>query len=126
MYYQIITLDHPSHTGIFAYRTHMTRLRLSSHPLEIEQGRFNNTNIENRICKICNQNVLESEFHFHLVCSKYSSLRSKYLGNVTCPSMQTFIAIMSSTNKKKLYNLAKYIKEAMSIRTNILHDISVS
>ena len=69
---------------------------------------------------------MESDIHFLLLCTKYSSLKSKYLGNVTWPSMQNFIAIMSLTNKKKLYNLAEHSKEAMPIRTNTLDDIAVS
>ena len=51
-------------------RTHMTR--------EIEHGRFNNINRESRICKLCNQNEFESEFHIHFVSTNYNSLRSKY------------------------------------------------
>ena len=40
--------------------------------------------------------------------------------------MQKFIAIMSLTVMKKRYNLAKYIKVAMSITKNTLDDIGVS
>ena len=58
-------------------------------------------------------NVVESELYFPLVCTYYSSLRSNYLGHVTLPSIEKFIAIMFSTNKKKLYTRAQYIKEGM-------------
>ena len=40
--------------------------------------------------------------------------------------MQKFITIEFLTNHKKLYNLAKYTKEAMSIQKNTLDDFAVS
>ena len=55
----------------------MSRFRLSSHNLEIETGRYNNIARENRICKFCNQNAIETEYHFLLCCSAYDQLRNK-------------------------------------------------
>ena len=49
-------------------RKYLTRFRLSSHNLEIELGRYHGIDRENRICKICNLNSIESEFHFLLCC----------------------------------------------------------
>ena len=49
------------------YRISLSRLRLSSHRLEIEMGRWakpNKVPLDNRKCKICN--VVEDEFHFIL------------------------------------------------------------
>ena len=40
-------------------------------PLHVETGRFNNTPVDERICKLCDQNVVEDETHFILHCSKY-------------------------------------------------------
>ena len=47
------------------FRQALTKLRLSSHRLEIEAGRWTKPLItprEDRICKQCN--ILEDEFHF--------------------------------------------------------------
>ena len=40
------------------FRKSFSRLRLSSHSLEIETGRFNGIDRMNRLCKLCNQNVV--------------------------------------------------------------------
>ena len=61
----------------------LTSFRLGSHKLEIEIGRINNVRRENRICKMCNMNVIESEFHFIMCCPMYRSVRLKYFGNIT-------------------------------------------
>ena len=45
-------------------RNVLSRFRLTSHDLEIEIGRYNNIFRDSRYCKMCTQNVIESEFHF--------------------------------------------------------------
>ena len=49
------------------YRTAITRLRTSSHVLEIERGRYTVpiTAVRDRLCKICHQ--IEDEAHFFLL-----------------------------------------------------------
>ena len=44
----------------------------------------------------------------------------KYLGHTSWPSLQKYHSLMATTNKTKLFNIAKYIKEAMDIRKNNL------
>ena len=63
------------------YRITMTRLRCSSHHLLIEEGRYNNILRENKICKMCNWNVIENEYHFILICPLYRQLRINLLPN---------------------------------------------
>ena len=50
------------------YRTALTRLRTSSHVLEIERGRYTvpKTAVGDRLCKICQQ--MEDEAHFLIDC----------------------------------------------------------
>ena len=61
-------------------RYSLTRLRVSSHRLNIECGRWTRPNIipvNERKCQNCN--VLEDEYHFVLECSLYNELRKQYL-----------------------------------------------
>ena len=48
------------------------------HKLEIESGRFHIIPRENKLCKLCQQGVVESEFHCLLCCNHYHTLRDKY------------------------------------------------
>ena len=101
-------------------RKHVSRFRLSSHSLEIEVGRFNGTPRANRICKLCNQQVIESEFHFLLSCPLYRNIRNKYVRFTSWPTLRKFISLMSCEKKSVIINTAKYIKEANTLRNNTL------
>ena len=46
------------------YKFALGRLRLSSHSLAIETGRYTGILRSDRICTFCNMNVVENEFHF--------------------------------------------------------------
>ena len=58
-------------------RIAITKLRLGSHHLNIERGRWNNTLLADRKCTICND--IEDEFHFDVICTQFYDLRKKYL-----------------------------------------------
>ena len=92
-------------------------IRLSAHKLEIEVGRYTGIVRENRICKCCNSNIIENEYHFLLCCSKYRHIRLKYLGNISWPNLDLFKRIMLS---KRQIKIAKFIKEAMELRNTLL------
>lgn len=102
------------------HRKELTRFRLSSHSLEIETGRYNNIERSNRICKLCTQNVVESEYHFLLCCTAYSDLRKDYNISSNWPNITKFKYIMSEKKESKVRNTAKYIYNAMKLRKNKL------
>ena len=57
-------------------RIQLTKLRLSSHSLRIESGRYerNRLDISLRTCQICNTGDIEDEYHFILICNQYLDL----------------------------------------------------
>ena len=50
-----------------------TQFRISAHQLAIEKGRHRNIKAHNRLCKFCQTNEVEDEFHFLIKCQKFSS-----------------------------------------------------
>ena len=102
----------------------LSRFRFSLHSLEIETGRCNRIDRENRYCKLCNQNLVENEYHFLLCCPKYIEIRRKYFGSIQWPTINKFNNLMSLTNKKYLLNIAKCIKECMSLRKITLENLA--
>ena len=65
------------------FRTALTKLRLSSHRLEIEAGRWAKPQPvprENRLCTVCN--VLEDEHHFLVECSMFNEIRKQHIKKV--------------------------------------------
>ena len=66
--------------NIKKFRIALTKLRVSSHRLEIEMGRWarpERIEFDDRKCKLCNK--LEDEFHFVLECPLYDDIRKKYI-----------------------------------------------
>ena len=74
-----------------------------------------------RICKYCNQNMTENEYHFLLVCPLYRELRHKYFKKYYCqwPTLNKFDDLMSKKSKIAVSNLSKFIFFAMKVRNSI-------
>ena len=50
----------------------MIRYRTANHKLPIETGRWNNTDLSERNCKLCTKNDLGDEYHYLLRCMRGS------------------------------------------------------
>ena len=57
------------------------RIRISNSKLLIEQRRYQNIPLENRICSYCNSDV-EDEFHFVMKCKDLEQLRTKLFSDI--------------------------------------------
>ncbi len=93
-------------------RKHLTKLRLSSHKLPIEKGRWNNTPRNDRICPDCPNRQIGDEFHYLFECSKFNTERIKYLDAKyrRHPSVYKSSSLFSSTNKNTLVKLSKFVE----------------
>ena len=60
------------------YRSALTKLRASSHTLEIERGRYTvpKTPTSERLCSVCQE--VEGEIHFLIWCTRYNSLWNEF------------------------------------------------
>ena len=93
-------------------RIAITKLRLGSHHLNIERGRWNNTLLADRKCTICND--IEDEFHFVVICTQFHDLRKKYLPKslYTNPSMYKFLKFINSNDENQIKKLGLYLHYA--------------
>jgi hypothetical protein len=100
------------------YRIALSKFRLSSHDLAIETGRYTNIRIEDRKCNQCN--LIEDEYHFLLVCPKYRHLRQNFFKPFYrhWPNLYKLESLMTSTSRKTIENLSKYIYHAFKLRNN--------
>ena len=91
--------------------------------LAIETGRHTGTERSMRNCVLCNMNVVESEFHFMLVCPFYSELRNKYLPRYYnhWPTLQKFEDLIAKQSKHSIQQISRYIHYAFQKRTNLLN-----
>ena len=111
--------------NVFKFCQALTKLRVSSHRLQIEAGRWvkpNRTPINERVCIFCN--VLEDEFHFVLECKQYIDLRTTYISKYYWdrPSMVKFIDLINTTNKKVCHKLSVFIFKAFENRNAVLYN----
>ena len=56
-------------------RSLLSQFRLGILPLRIETGRYDNTPVNNRLCKLCVLNAVEDEYHFVMTCPLYVNFR---------------------------------------------------
>ncbi len=90
----------------------MPELKVSSHRLAIESGRWNRTPVNNRICEVCAR--LEDEYHFILECVMYADIRIKYIRRYYRhrPNMATFTELIKSENSEIVRLVGMYIFKA--------------
>ena len=95
-------------------RRALTKLRLSSHRLLIERGRWLKIKQENRLCTECH--VLEDEYHVVCICLRYAELRNRFIKPyyINSPSRIKFTQLMNSDNVKDMKSLASFIKSLFS------------
>ena len=110
--------------NVFKYMQAFSKLRMSSHRLAIESGRWvrpTRIPIDERKCSLCQ--VLEDEYHFVLECNVYAELRYKYIPKHYWKrqSMYKFVELLNTSNMKILRNLSIYIYHAFQCRTEQLY-----
>ncbi|KAL4236926.1 hypothetical protein ACF0H5_005312 [Mactra antiquata] len=110
--------------NITKFRYSMARLRVSSHRLHIETGRWNkprSTPINERVCTNCH--ILEDEFHFILECTLYSELRNIYIPTYfrNNPSMFKLIELFNTENRALVIKLGTYIQKAFEFRNALMY-----
>ena len=90
------------------FRVAITKIRLSSHLLNIERGRWSKLQLNDRICDLCR--VIEDEFHVMIECPRYKKVREKYLPEelIKKPSMQLFINYIKCENKFTHINVGRF------------------
>ena len=107
-------------------RLFFVRLRVSAHPLRIQTGRYAQNNIprNERYCLCCNDLDLEDEYHFICICRCYTDLRKTFISRIyyVNPSVYKFHKLLVSCDKSVIYNVCKYINEALVLRNAILNN----
>ena len=108
------------------HRVAMTRLRMSSHSLRIEEGRYNGTPREDMIRTLCSGGI-EDEKHLLLKCPMYEDIRKLHLNtyhtiitSTTLNDQEKTVGILNSADLKPV---AKFIYEAFEKRKIMLDSL---
>ncbi len=86
-------------------RISITKIRLSSHALFIERGRWVNVQKNERLCQVCG--VIEDEFHCLIECPRFNNERRGLLpsGLNERPHMYEFVKLLKSESAADLRRL---------------------
>ena len=100
-------------------RSVLSQLYFGILPLEIELGRYSQTPLDKRQCKICKSGI-EDEIHFIFHCPSYAVERDKFLNEVEYSQYNS-----DSVNLKCIINsyprkLSKYIIKLLELRKSRL------
>ena len=93
----------------FTLRRTIAKFRCSDHKLEIEKGRHRKTPRDERLCKLCASNEIETEDHFLTKCPFYDNLKTKHITMHTNDSFK----FLRDTDPE---TLGKYLSAAFSER----------
>ena len=88
-------------------RVSITKIRLSSHLLNVERGRWKKMALTERTCDFCH--VIEDEFHAFIECPRYKRVRDLYLPHKLAirPSMFSLISLLKCKNSIDLIKVGK-------------------
>jgi hypothetical protein len=101
----------------FFVRRTLTRFRMGMSELKGNFLQYNPLIPKDRFCPFC-PSLLETEFHFLLVCPQYKNIRNDILPLKfhKFPNMAKFAILMSSTNETLIAKLAMFVFKALGVR----------
>ena len=89
-------------------RLALTRLRLSSHHLKVETGRWARIPRERRVCP-CQEGMIQDEHHVFLHCAKSQPLREQYY------NVLTFTELSELVNCDQSLKMAEYCRKVLEL-----------
>ncbi len=106
-------------------RSLIAQFRTGTLPLAVETGRFRGVKLEERLCEICKNGLIEDELHFLCVCDKYDLERNemytriseKYPDFIELDNIDKLIFLMKNEWKE----VCNFIDIAWRKRKNILY-----
>ena len=104
-------------------RSLLAQVRLGILPICIETGRFRNLDVNERICEVCNIDLVEDEFHFICVCNVYSEYRETLFNKVENSENMSLEELFVHILKYKPFEVSEYIEKAWYKRKTILFNL---
>ena len=106
------------------HRQAVTKLRISSHRLPVESGRYNNIPFDKRTCKLCNLNEVGNEQYYLMQCSntllkeiRYSFIQKLHQINSSFSlfnDQDLFLYIISMKDKSITKLVAKFCYDILA------------
>lgn len=106
-------------------RSRFAQFRFGILPLHIETGRYENTPVFDRKCKLCELDHIEDEYHFLMICPFYNDFRltmfykaSQIVSSfATCNNDDKFVILVKTCQKY----VAQFIDSSFEKRRNFIY-----
>ena len=94
---------------------YLLKFRTKNHRLHIERGRWTNTELRDRICDLCLENIGD-EYHYLFECKTFSEERKSFIPvkYTTNHNAIKFDSLLNSSSTQELIRLCKFIKVVFS------------
>ncbi len=102
-------------------RSYLVQFRSGIMPLQIEVGRWAKKNVEEIVCLVCHEGLVEDEQHFIFHCNYHNSKRCDYFAHMTT-SVPNFMDLMENENlhifmfKENVQEFSKYMCNIYEMR----------
>jgi hypothetical protein len=99
------------------------KIRISAHPLMIEQGRHLNIPRTERYCLLCKSNQIEDEKHFLLHCKKFNTQRNIFnekISNILENANNKISFLFNNKLHSILRLTSSFISNCLNIRKDLL------
>lgn len=95
----------------------MIKFRTANHNFPVEKGRWENTELANRQCHLCQKNDVGDEFHYLLVCPFFVRERKKMIDQYYYknPNIIKFRELLNIQNEQKLTKISKFMGHIISV-----------
>ena len=104
----------------FRDRQRITKFITSTHCLEIEKGRHKKQQREERICRACDQEAIEDEYHFLVTCPVYHEIRGTHLTHIpTAGDRNMQIQEIFTANNPS--DITQLLKAAFDLRDKLVN-----
>ena len=106
-------------------RSRFAQFRFGILPLHIKTGRYENTPVFDRKCKVCELDHTEEEYHFLMICAFYNDFRltmfykaSQIVSSfATCNNDDKFVKLIKICQKY----VAQFIDSSFEKRRNFIY-----
>ena len=104
-------------------RSLLSQLKFGILPLKIETDRYQGIPLEERICKICNSNSVEDEFHFLFHCTALSEARITAFDrmNIDLNSLNDYEKMATLVDKTNIKSCGKFVEILYKARQNMVY-----
>ena len=117
---QAFQVDNYLNLPSFRDRQSITKFITSTHCLEIEKGRHKEQPREERLCKACDQEVIEDEKHFLLNCKAYKEIRLTHLF-MPDTDLDSDDCLRQTYHANSPSDMARYLRESFALRDKLVN-----